>query len=76
MTKENEIQIENEEFWWEALDDFVDITHLGSTSKEFMAEVVRYMQRNHKNPFLSVAEGIGEVDVTGIANGVAVTTEA
>ena len=23
MTKENDIQIENEEFWWEALDDFV-----------------------------------------------------
>ena len=23
MAEENEIQIENEEFWWEALDDFV-----------------------------------------------------
>ena len=58
----------------EAVDDFVDITHLGSTPKEFMAEVVKYMQRNHRNPFLSVVEGAGEIDVTRIANGVAVTT--
>ena len=59
-----------------AVDDFVDITHLGSTSKEFMTEVVKYMQRNHRNPFLSIAEGTGQVDVTRIANGVDVTTIA
>tara|TARA_R110000765_G_scaffold354323_1_gene444434 strand:- start:388 stop:714 length:327 start_codon:yes stop_codon:yes gene_type:complete len=60
-----------------ATDDVVTIAHIGSTPKVFMAEVVKYLQGNHRNPFLAVVEGTGNgsADVTGIATLTNVTTE-
>lgn len=41
----------------EATDDIVTVEHAGRTVKQFMAEVVKYMQRNHRNPFLIIGDG-------------------
>tara|TARA_R110000822_G_scaffold189478_1_gene328483 strand:+ start:391 stop:711 length:321 start_codon:yes stop_codon:yes gene_type:complete len=59
-----------------AVDDTVAVTHTGHTSKAFMAEMVNYLQRNHRNPFLVVADGVDGTFVTSKIASVAVTTIA
>lgn len=52
-----------------AFDDKVVITHTGYTPKAFMGEIVKFLQRNQKNPFLAIGDRIGS------ANGVVSTSK-
>ena len=60
----------------ELLDDVVTVTHTGYTTKEFMTEIVKFMQANQKNPFLIVADKTNPAAVTNMIASVAVATEA
>tara|TARA_R110001606_G_C15276265_1_gene640043 strand:- start:421 stop:741 length:321 start_codon:yes stop_codon:yes gene_type:complete len=57
-------------------DDGVVVTHTGHTPKAFMTEVVDYLQRNQKNPFLIIKDGVSGAEVTSKIVSVAVTTAA
>jgi hypothetical protein len=57
-------------------DDGVVVTHTGHIPKVFMAEVVEYLQRNQKNPFLIIKDGVSGAEVTSKIVSVAVTTAA
>tara|TARA_R110000787_G_scaffold219130_1_gene327869 strand:- start:505 stop:825 length:321 start_codon:yes stop_codon:yes gene_type:complete len=60
----------------ELTDDVIAITHEGHTPKSFMAEVVGYLQRNQKNPFLIIRDGVSGVDVTNKIVAVSIVTAA
>jgi len=45
-----------------AVDDKVVITHTGHTPKAFMGEIVKFLQRNQKNPFLAIGDRVGTGD--------------
>ena len=60
----------------ELTDDGVVVTHTGHTPKAFMTEVVDYLQRNQKNPFLIIKDGVSGAEVTSKIVSVAVTTAA
>ena len=57
-------------------DDGVVVTHTGYVPKVFMAEVIEYLQRNQRNPFLIIKDGVSGAEVTSKIASVAVTTEA
>jgi hypothetical protein len=59
-----------------AADDQVRITHTGYTPKEFMTEIVKFMQNNQKNPFLIIADKDNPTAVTKMIASVAVVTVA
>tara|TARA_R110000744_G_scaffold324427_1_gene430223 strand:- start:282 stop:602 length:321 start_codon:yes stop_codon:yes gene_type:complete len=59
-----------------ATDDVVTVTHTGYTTKVFMAEMVKFMQANQKNPFLVVADKTNPTAVTNMIASVAVATVA
>jgi len=60
----------------ELVDDKVNVTHTGYLPKVFMAEVVKYMQRNHRNPFLAISDGTSGKHVSDLITSVAVVTAA
>ena len=41
----------------EATDDIVTVEHTARTPKQFMTEIVKYMQKNQRTPFLIVDDG-------------------
>ena len=60
------------------VDDSVLITHTGTTTKAFMTDIVRFLRRNEKNPFMLIAEGT-DLDYSkegAMITAVAVTTIA
>lgn len=57
-------------------DDGVVVTHTGHTPKAFMTEIVDYLQRNQRNPFLIIKDGVSGAEVTSKIASVAVTTAA
>ncbi len=59
-----------------ANNDSVRVTHTGYTPKEFMTEIVKFMQNNQKNPFLIVADKDNPTAVTKMIASVNVVTEA
>ena len=59
-----------------ATDDVVTIIHVGTTTKAFMTEIVKFMQANQKNPFLVVADKTNPTAVTNMIASVAVATVA
>jgi len=59
-----------------ATDDDVRLTHTGTTTKAFMTEIVKYLQANHRNPFLVIADRTNLGAVTSMVKSVAVSTEA
>ena len=60
----------------ESSDDTVRVTHTGYTPKEFMTEIVKFMQNNQKNPFLIIADKDNPTAVTKMIESVGVATAA
>jgi hypothetical protein len=61
-----------------ATDDTVLITHTGTKNKPFMVDIVRFLRRNQRNPYMLIAEGTN-LDYSkegAIITAVAVTTDA
>ena len=57
-----------------AVSDRITVVHTGYTPKQFMAEIVKFMQNNQKNPFLIVADRTNVSAVTNMITSVSVTT--
>ena len=61
-----------------ATDDAIVMEHGSHTPKQFMTEMVGYMQKNHKNPFLIVSDGVSGARLLqyALVSTVGVTTAA
>ena len=59
-----------------ATDDVVTIIHVGTTTKAFMTEIVKFMQANQKNPFLVIADKTNLGAVTSMITATSITTAA
>ena len=59
-----------------ATDDTAQLFHVGTTTKAFMTEIVKFMQADQKNPFLVIGDRSG-IRVTNMMTAAPqVTTEA
>ncbi len=59
-----------------AADDVVTVTHTGTTPKVFMTEMVKFMQANHRNPFLIVHDGESGSSIGNLPNSKKITSVA
>ncbi len=57
-----------------AVADRITVLHTGYTPKQFMTEIVKFMQNDQKNPFLIVADRTNVSAVTNMITSVSLAT--